>query len=298
LADVAATGARRSRRAAAQFLLARAARRSTISARLEGERLEESLSRLKKLREEEERLALFEKQAGKPREDVRKELDRRLAILQDLYLRQSVLESSPERADGVGALEPEAPDRPSETASHVLSESDLDPVDGVDERVKTYPEMGATGMAGTLGRATSASSRRLAAPLHGPRPPLPAPDRRRQQVSLSPDTLIRAVAPGKVLHAGPFKSLGHTVVVEIEGGMTTVYACLGPDIGVELGQTVKKGQILGSAGLIRNAGQSVDGVNAGVQFEVRDKEGDLVHLSRIPGLSASNLRNLLTGATE
>ena len=295
LADAAVNGARRSRRAMAEFLLARAARRSAISAKLERERLDECLSRLRKLREEEERLALFAKQAGRPREDVRKELDRHLALLQDLYLRQSVLESSPGRIDWIDALDLEAPDRPSETASLVLSESDLNPVDGVDavdgvdERVKTYAEMGMTGMAATQGRSATASSRQLAVPRL---PALPGPDRRRHQVFLTPGTLVRAVASGKVLHAGPFKRLGHTVVVEIEGGKTTVYAFLGPDIGVESGQIVKKGQILGSAGLIRNAGQS------GVQFEVRDKEGEIVRLSAIPGLSASNLRRLLTGAAE
>ena len=106
-------------------------------------------------------------------------------------------------------------------------------------------------------------------------------------VSLPSGTLIHAVRDGKVLFASKFVGLGLTVIIEHGEGVSTVYAFLS-EILVKPGQTVKAGDYVGSAGVVKPQGV------AGIRFEVR-KEGRLTSLDAVPGLKAADLETVLRG---
>jgi septal ring factor EnvC (AmiA/AmiB activator) len=66
------------------------------------------------------------------------------------------------------------------------------------------------------------------------------------QVALAPGTAVRAVYPGKVLFAAPFRGYGPTVIVHHPGRVFTLYAGLG-ELAVGRDAVVALGDVLGTS---------------------------------------------------
>ena len=91
--------------------------------------------------------------------------------------------------------------------------------------------------------------------------PAPPPDSS-IVIRTGPDRRVRAAADGTVVFAGPFRGVGHLVVIEHPGGLFSVYEDL-DGVRVGNGQAVRKGQIIGQA-----AG-SPDAADGWLRFHVR-----------------------------
>jgi murein DD-endopeptidase MepM/ murein hydrolase activator NlpD len=76
---------------------------------------------------------------------------------------------------------------------------------------------------------------------------------------------VRAVAPGRVVHAGWFRGYGNLVIVEHGDGYHTLVAHLG-SMSTAVGEDVDRGSVLGSAGEEGAAG------GEGVYFEIRERQ--------------------------
>jgi septal ring factor EnvC (AmiA/AmiB activator) len=80
-----------------------------------------------------------------------------------------------------------------------------------------------------------------------------------------PGAAVRAVASGRVVHAGWFKGYGNLVIVDHGDGFHTLVARLG-SMSTAVGEDVQAGTLLGTAG--EGGGAAGDGV----YFEVRDRQ--------------------------
>lgn len=65
-------------------------------------------------------------------------------------------------------------------------------------------------------------------------------------IRTGPERLVRAAADGTVVFAGPFRGVGHLVVIEHPGGLFSIYEDL-DGVRVDNGQAVRKGQTIGQA---------------------------------------------------
>ena len=61
-------------------------------------------------------------------------------------------------------------------------------------------------------------------------------------------TAVMAAADGTVYTTYEDDAMGHTVIIRHQGGYTTKYASLGPDLSVSAGDTVELGQTIGTVG--------------------------------------------------
>lgn len=74
---------------------------------------------------------------------------------------------------------------------------------------------------------------------------------------------VRAAEDGKVIYAGDsIKAFGNLVVIRHNNGLTTVYGYL-DDVNVKEGRVVTKGEVIGTAGKLKNSD------SCGIYFEVR-----------------------------
>lgn len=74
---------------------------------------------------------------------------------------------------------------------------------------------------------------------------------------------VKAAEDGKVIYAGDsIKAFGNLVVIRHNNGLTTVYGYL-DDVKVKEGKSVSKGEVIGTAGKLKNAD------SCGIYFEVR-----------------------------
>ncbi|MEX0911827.1 MAG: M23 family metallopeptidase, partial [Gemmatimonadota bacterium] len=80
---------------------------------------------------------------------------------------------------------------------------------------------------------------------------------------------VRSVEGGTVVLAGPFEGYGPTVVLSHGGGFYTLYLYL-RDIGVREGESVGRGQVLGSVG-----GESTS-EGPHIEFQIRAPGGQAV----------------------
>lgn len=91
------------------------------------------------------------------------------------------------------------------------------------------------------------------------------------RLATAPEEKVRAVRPGRVVYAGPFRSYGEVVIVDHGGGIVTVYGHLG-SVRPGVGAAVEPGDILGTAGRGGGAADRLVGNPKGrgsVYFEVR-----------------------------
>jgi len=79
-----------------------------------------------------------------------------------------------------------------------------------------------------------------------------------------PGAAVRAVAPGRVVHAGWFRGYGNLVIIDHGDGFHTLVARLG-SMSTAVGEDVQAGTLLGTVGDGNAAGD-------GVYFEVRDRQ--------------------------
>ena len=79
-----------------------------------------------------------------------------------------------------------------------------------------------------------------------------------------PGAAVRAVAPGRVVHAGWFRGYGNLVIIDHGDGFHTLVARLG-SMNTAVGEEVQAGTLLGTVGDGNAAGD-------GVYFEVRDRQ--------------------------
>jgi len=78
---------------------------------------------------------------------------------------------------------------------------------------------------------------------------------------------VTSAAEGTVIFAGEFRSYGNVVILEHKGGFFTIYGFL-QEIRAHNGQTLHKGQIVGTAGKDTQGAAMGSGANA-VYFEIR-----------------------------
>jgi septal ring factor EnvC (AmiA/AmiB activator) len=93
-------------------------------------------------------------------------------------------------------------------------------------------------------------------------------------------TPVKAVESGTIEFAGSFPGYGPTVIVSHGGGFRTLYLYL-KNIGVQVSQEVKAGDVIGTVG----GGQSADGAH--IEFQVRvPREGNIEPVDPLAWLRA------------
>lgn len=102
-----------------------------------------------------------------------------------------------------------------------------------------------------------------------------------QDISVPHGTPVEATANGLVLYAAPRSGYGNVVVIDHGNGVTTRYGHLS-SIGVEAGQRIHRGDIIGRSG---NTGRST---GPHVHYEVREYDVPVDPLRYVPGMTANN----------
>ncbi len=87
------------------------------------------------------------------------------------------------------------------------------------------------------------------------------------KISSLAGTPVKAVADGKVIFAGPFRSYGQVVILDHGKGFFTIYGFL-KDIKSTIGQTIKVNQILGTCGY-DTQGHAMGQGKSALYFEIR-----------------------------
>ena len=91
-------------------------------------------------------------------------------------------------------------------------------------------------------------------------------------------TPVVASAPGVVTHAGWIDGYGNAVIIEHEGGWSTLYGHF-EETHVTAGQTVSAGHLIGGQGSTGNS------TGAHCHFEIRDPSGTPVDPASMPTLT-------------
>lgn len=91
-------------------------------------------------------------------------------------------------------------------------------------------------------------------------------------------TPVVASAPGVVTHAGWIDGYGNAVIIEHEGGWSTLYGHFA-EIHVMAGQTVSAGHLIGGQGSTGNS------TGPHCHFEIRDPSGTPVDPASMPTLT-------------
>ena len=91
-------------------------------------------------------------------------------------------------------------------------------------------------------------------------------------------TPVVASAPGVVTHAGWIDGYGNAVIIEHEGGWSTLYGHF-EEIHVTAGQTVSAGHLIGGQGSTGNS------TGPHCHFEIRDPSGTPVDPASMPTLT-------------
>lgn len=256
-----AGGAARSRRAVAQHLLAGGAHQALSLLDNDRDHFRDARKSVTALENEERRLEILRTHARQSPEEIRAEIERTRQEILALHAREALILAAPA-----------APEPPIAVQLATVS-----------ARPAATPSAGARVVRG----ATPAPYRAVPGTLA-----LPGARGDEGYLLLCPaGSLVHAVREGKVLHAAPMAGLGGLVTLDHGTGLSTLYGELEEgEIGVQVGQTVKAGEILGTAGIVK--GYQGRG---GVRFEVR-KDGNLVKPAEgLPGLTMSDLDNQLLG---
>ena len=87
------------------------------------------------------------------------------------------------------------------------------------------------------------------------------------KISSLAGTPVKAVADGKVIFAGPFRSYGQVVIVDHGQGFFTIYGFL-KDIKATMGQTIKANHIIGTCGY-DTQGHAMGQGKSALYFEIR-----------------------------
>jgi murein DD-endopeptidase MepM/ murein hydrolase activator NlpD len=262
-----AGGAARSRRTVAQCLLTGEARQALSLLDNDRGHFSDARKGVTSLENEERRLEILRTHARQSPEEIRAEIERSRQETLALRAREALILSAPA-----------APETPPDIQ-----------VANASARPAAVPgaAVPAAGSRGVKAGATPEPYRAAPGTLA-----LPGARGDEGYLLLCPaGSLIHAVRDGKVLHAAHMAGMGGLVTLDHGSGLSTLYGELEEgEIGVQAGQAVKAGEILGTAGIVK--GYQGRG---GVRFEVR-KNGTLVKPAEgIPGLTMTGLDNQLLG---
>ena len=90
---------------------------------------------------------------------------------------------------------------------------------------------------------------------------------------MSLDTEVMAICDGKVTSVENDFLMGNVITITHEGGLVSVYASLSDDISVKVGDDVKGGQVIASAGNTASS-ESSDGVHLDFSMLLNGEEVD------------------------